>query len=290
MRLGFMTNILVKKGMGQLDEIAKWAAEQGFEDLEVGPTVPMERKLFEKVLEKGRVKITSLTYCRNFLSTDKEEAEAHIAELKKRIAFAGELGIDKIVTSTGINKTLEEGIYDKADSIRRTPVRSLEQFIEVFDPIVEYAEQKHVRLAFENCPLMGNIAISPVMWRRIFEKLDSDQVGLAYDPSHLIWQLIDPYAPIAEFGDKIFHVHAKDTEIKEDRLKECGILTDFSWWSYRIPGHGILDWGRLFGELKKAGYQGTISIEHEDPDYEESLELVKKGLRLGKEYLKAFEL
>lgn len=47
MRLGFMTNILVKKGMVHLDEIAEWAAVQGFEDLEVGPTVPMERELFE---------------------------------------------------------------------------------------------------------------------------------------------------------------------------------------------------------------------------------------------------
>ena len=192
MRLGFMTNILVKKGMVHLDEIAEWAAAQGFEDLEVGPTVPMERELFERVLEKGKVAITSLTYCRNFLSTDSGEAEAHIAELKKRIAFAGDLGIEKIVTSTGINKTLEEGIYDKADSIRRTPARSLDQFVETFAPIVEYAEKKNVKLAFENCPLMGNIAISPVMWREILKRLDSKMVGLAYDPSHLVWQFIDP--------------------------------------------------------------------------------------------------
>ena len=218
----------------------------------------------------------------------RSEAEAHIAELKKRIAFAGDLGIEKIVTSTGINKTLEEGIYDKADSIRRTPARSLDQFVETFAPIVEYAEKKNVKLAFENCPLMGNIAISPVMWREILKRLDSKMVGLAYDPSHLVWQFIDPYAPVAEFGDRLFHVHAKDTEIKEERLKECGILTDFSWWSYRIPGHGLLDWRKLTGELEKAGYQGTVSIEHEDPDYEDSLELVENGLILGKEYLKAF--
>ena len=70
--------------------------------------------------------------------------------------------------------------------------------------------------------------------------------------------------------------------------KECGILTDFSWWSYRIPGHGLLDWRKLTGELEKAGYQGTVSIEHEDPDYEDSLDLVENGLILGKEYLKAF--
>ena len=91
MRLGFMTNILVKKGMVHLDEIAEWAAAQGFEDLEVGPTVPMERELFERVLEKGKVAITSLTYCRNFLSTDSGEAEAHIKDLKQFI-----IGLDKV--------------------------------------------------------------------------------------------------------------------------------------------------------------------------------------------------
>lgn len=288
MKLGFMTNVLVKQGMKHLDEIAAWAEARGFRDLEVGPTVPMERDKFEQVMGKGAVGITSLTYCRNFLSTDEEEAGAHLAELKKRIEFAGALGIEKIVTSTGIDKTLEEGIYDKADSIRRTPIRSLERFVKTFDPIVDLAEKRKVKLAFENCPLMGNIAISPVMWREIFKKLDSQKVGLAYDPSHLVWQFIDPYAPIQEFGSKIFHVHAKDTEIDEERLKECGILTDFSWWCYRIPGHGQLDWKRLINALKEAGYEKTISLEHEDPSYEGSLEEVLNGLVLGAGCLKQY--
>ncbi len=288
MKLGFMTNVLVKQGIKQLDELAVWAESHGFQDMEVGPTVPMEREAFEKVITDGKVGISSLTYCRNFLSTDQSEAESHISELKKRIDFAGELGIEKIVTSTGIDKTLEEGIYDKADSIRRTPLRSLEQFLMTFDPIVDYAEKKGVRLAFENCPLMGNIAISPVMWREIFKRLDSDKVGLAYDPSHLVWQFIDPYDPIKEFSHKIFHVHAKDTEIDENKLKECGFLTDFSWWCYRIPGHGVLQWDKLIGCLKEAGYKGTISMEHEDPSYENSLEDVTKGLVLGADYIKQY--
>lgn len=288
MKLGFMTNFLVNKGMHQLDEIAKFATENGFSDLEVGPTVPMERKVYEDVLSSGKIQISSLTYCRNYLSSDTDEAASHLEELKKRILFAGELGIEKIVTSTGINKTIEEGIYDKADSIRRTPVRSLEQFVETFKPIVELAEKNNVKLAFENCPLMGNIAISPVMWRSIFERLDSSMVGLAYDPSHLVWQFIDPYAPILEFKNRIFHVHAKDTEIDEARLKESGILTDFDWWRYRIPGHGLLDWKKLIELLRVAGYDKTISIEHEDQDFEETLDLVKEGLVLGKDFLKQF--
>ncbi len=115
--------------------------------------------------------------------------------------------------------------------------------------LVEQAEKNNVRLCFENCPLMGNIAISPVMWKKLFERLPSDHLGLAYDPSHLVWEMIDPYTPLLEFKDKIFHVHAKDTAIDRVKLARTGILTDFSWWSYRIPGRGELDWRQLLGQL-----------------------------------------
>lgn len=288
MRIGAMTNVLVKGGMKNLDELAEWAAKNGLEDLEVGPTVPLERELYERVLDQVKIRITALTYCRNFLSTDRDEAEHNISELKKRIRFAGALGIEKVVTSTGIDKSVEEGVYDKADAIRKIPLRSLNSFVEVFKPIVELAEKCNVKLAFENCPLMGNIAISPVMWIQIFEKLKSDHIGLAYDPSHLVWQFMDPYMPIREFKDKIIHFHAKDTELDRTLLSRSGFLTDFSWWKYRIAGHGELDWEKLIGELKAIGYNGTISIEHEDPDYEENLLRVQEGIVLAKNYLVPF--
>lgn len=285
MKIGFLTNFLAKRGMSTLNEIADWAVENGFTDLEVGPTVPMDMEAFENVMGRDNITITALTYCRNYLSTDTDEAQLHITELKKRIDFAGQLGIEKIVTSTGIDKTLEEGIYDKADAIRKIPIRSMDKFVTTFDPIIDYSEKRGVKLAFENCPLMGNIAISPVMWNEIFNRIKSNMIGLAYDPSHLIWEFIDPYSPIKEFKNKIFHVHMKDTEIDRVRLSQCGILTDFSWWKYRIPGHGELDWERLIKELKDIGYNKTLSIEHEDPDYEDTLDLVKEGLILGKDMI-----
>ena len=285
MRIGFLTNFLVQEGMKDFIEIADWAEASGFEDMEVGPTIPLDKALYEKVLARGTVKVSSLTYCRNYLSTDEAEATEHLSQLKKRIEFAGEMGIEKIVTSTGINKSLEEGVYDRADAIRRIPARSLEEVVQVFLPIIELAEKRGVKIAIENCPLMGNIAISPVLWQEVFARLDSENVGLAYDPSHLVWEFIDPYAPIAEFAPRIFHVHAKDTEIDREQLAQTGILTDFSWWKYRIPGHGELDWSKLLGELKKAGYDGTISIEHEDSDYEDTLEKVQQGLLLGRDFL-----
>ena len=299
MKIGFLTNALVEQARRSglnafqtLVEVAAWAADHGFTDLECGPMLPLHRAAYERVLGEGRIAITALIYCRNYLSTDPEEAATHLAELKKRIEFAGALGIDKVVTSTGIDKRIEEGIYDRdpnvkdrGNMIRRIPVRSLDQVVDLYGPLLELAEKNNVRLCLENCPLMGNIAISPVMWRRIFQRLGSDKLGLAYDPSHLVWEMIDPYAPLDEFKDKIFHVHAKDAAIDRARLAETGILTDFSWWSYRIPGRGELDWKKLLSKLKANGYTGTISLEHEDAAYEGTLPAVQQGLLDGKAHL-----
>ncbi|PNV61370.1 sugar phosphate isomerase/epimerase [Clostridium sp. chh4-2] len=302
MRLGFLTNSLVEEARRQtseefqsLDQVADWAVEHGFSDLECGPSLVLDEAVYEKVLSEGKINITALIYCRNYLSSDEAEAGEHIAQLKRRIEFAGKLGIEKVITSTGIDKTIEEGIYDRdpavkdrGNMIRRIPVRSMEKFLETFNPVLELAEKKNVKICFENCPLMGNIAISPVMWHRIFEKLDSGMVGLAYDPSHLVWEMMDPYEPVQEFADRIFHFHAKDTAIDRKQLSRTGILTDFSWWNYRIPGRGEIDWNRMFGELKKINYNGTISIEHEDKDYEGSLEAVAEGILKSREFLNQY--
>lgn len=299
MKIGFLTNALVEQArrsgsdaFSTLPQVADWAAAHGFTDLECGPMRPLDRAAYEQVLGEGRIGISALIYCRNYLSTDPEEAAQHLAALRERIEFAGALGIDKVVTSTGIDKSVVEGLYDRdpalrdrGNLIRRIPAQSLDRVVDLFGPLVELAEKNNVRLCFENCPLMGNIAISPVMWKKIFERLPSDHLGLAYDPSHLVWEMIDPYTPLLEFKDKIFHVHAKDTAIDRVKLARTGILTDFSWWSYRIPGRGELDWRQLLGQLIAEGYDGTISLEHEDAAYEGSVEAVENGLLDGKAWL-----
>lgn len=299
MKIGFLTNALVEQArrsgsdaFSTLPQVADWAAAHEFTDLECGPMLPLDRAAYEQVLSEGRIGISALIYCRNYLSTDPEEAAQHLAALKERIVFAGALGIDKVVTSTGIDKSVVEGLYDRdpalrdrGNLIRRIPAQSLDRVVDLFGPLVELAEKNNVRLCFENCPLMGNIAISPVMWKKLFERLPSDHLGLAYDPSHLVWEMIDPYTPLLEFKDKIFHVHAKDTAIDRVKLARTGILTDFSWWSYRIPGRGELDWRQLLGQLIAEGYDGTLSLEHEDAAYEGSVEAVENGLLDGKAWL-----
>ena len=127
-----------------------------------------------------------MIYCRNFLSEDEEEARQHQEALKERIRFAGTVGIEKIVCSTGVTKDAFAGTCF-------VPEKSADACVELAKEFLEEAEKNNVRLCWENCPMMGNIAASPDMWQMLFDRLDSDRIGLCYDPSHLVWQMIDPY-------------------------------------------------------------------------------------------------
>ncbi len=280
MKLGFNTNSLMATKQFDLTGIADWAEENGFEFLEVGPSVPLERDRFEAVLKRGKVGFSDLLYCRNYLG---READFHRDQLYKRIDFAADLGIPLVVTSTGIDREWDDKtVTDVHDRIRRRPICSMDAIEEFFTKVLTYAENKHVDLAFELCPLMGNTAISPYLLHEIFRRLPSEHLGVAYDPSHLVWEMMDPYDFIYEFRDRICLVHGKDTEILYDVLRSHGILSDFDWWRYRIPGLGTLDWVKIVSRLEEIGYDGGISIEHEDPVWEGSAEKVKKGMLIGR--------
>jgi sugar phosphate isomerase/epimerase len=283
MYVGMITNSLVQAGVNDLEVIADWAAEHGFKELEVGPSAPLDIHVLDKIMEKGRVRIGALLYCRNFLLPD--DGPLFREQLFKRIEIAGKLGIKKIVTSTGIDRGWDWAEkFDPYDGIRKRPIRSMDQIVELFKTVMDAAEKNDLKICLETCPLMGNIAISPYLLDELFRRIQSDQLGIAFDPSHFVWEMMDPYAPILRFGKqgKIFHVHGKDTEIDRQRLNETGILSDYSWWRYRIPGLGEINWNKLVSNLYEIGYDGVISMEHEDPVWEGSEEKVKRGLLIGK--------
>jgi sugar phosphate isomerase/epimerase len=119
-KLGFLTNALVWEGLNDIEKMAQWAAENGFQALEVGPALPLNEDAFRRVAEDGKVKITALTYCRNFLSANQEDAERHQAELLRRIETAGRLGIPTVVTSTGINDYATEDMAMKPFDVCRS--------------------------------------------------------------------------------------------------------------------------------------------------------------------------
>ncbi len=269
MKIGFLTNCFNEK---DIIKVSSWAKENGFLSIEVGPFIELDEEKFIKVREKN-VEIVSFIYCRNFHSTDEKERKKHYHNLLKRIEFASKTGVKYVTTSTGRDesKSLEDNI---------------KIFEDFFTPILEKAKNYKVTISLENCPSMGNIAFSPYMWQKIFEIFPSDNLKLTFDPSHLVWQEIDCYKALEGFVDKVAYLHMKDTEILRDVLEDRGILQS-GWWRYRLPGWGKIDWKRIITILAEHGFDGVLSIEHEDPVWSGSRELVEKGLIKARDFIKS---
>ena len=151
---------------------------------------------------------------------------------------------------------------------------AMARFAEVWGPIAKAAEDMGLKVAFENWPGMGgdipwhsvNLAWSPRNWREMFERVNSPALGLEFDPSHLVWQGIDHIQALKEFRSKIFHSHAKDTEMLIHNVRREGLLgIHHGCWRYRIPGYGVVNWAEYIAALIEIGYDGGIAIEHEDP-------------------------
>ena len=115
------------------------------------------------------------------------------------------------------------------------------------------------------------IAYNVFTAREAIKRLPRDDWGFNFDPSHFIWQQIDPVVFIKEFGTRIFHAHAKDWELQKDILHIDGVTGTGSWQRgdraarYRVPGWGDVEWRRIITALLEVGYDFVLSFEHEDP-------------------------
>ena len=235
--------------------------------------------------EKYGVAISGLGYYPNPLSPDAAESELAIAHIRRVIAAAAVLGVGRMNTFVG-----RDGTRSVDDNWPR--------FLDTWKPLVEFAESNEVNIGIENCPMLftgdewpggKNLATSPAIWRRMFREIPSPSFGLNYDPSHLVWQQMDPIAPLRDFADRIFHVHAKDARIDRHRLNDVGILaTPLEYHRPKLPGMGEVDWGRFFSVLGDAGYRGPVCVEVEDRVYEGSLESRRMALRQCATYLRNY--
>lgn len=150
---------------------------------------------------------------------------------------------------------------------------NIQLFADRFGPIADIAERRGLRIAFENWMGMGghlplkpiNMGGSPDTWETMFKAVPSKALGLEFDPSHLYWQGIDHIRALREFKDRIYHVHAKDTEMLPERRYRAGINGDY--FRFRIPGYGEINWPQFISTLDEIGYTGGVAIEHEDPVY-----------------------
>jgi sugar phosphate isomerase/epimerase len=286
-----------------LDQIADWAAANGFSSLEVACWPAGEgaarryagvchidvdrlddaeaRRIVDGLAARG-LTISALAYYPNPLDPDREARDAVHQHLGKVFAAAGRLGVDTVGTFAGNDRT-------------RPLPENLATFREVWPGLVRDAADHGVRVAIENCPMIfsydewpggNNLAYAPAIWREMFEAIPDENFGLNLDPSHLVWLMIDAERAVREFGDRIFHVHAKDLEIRRDGLHEHGAMSaGIGWQVPRLCGLGQVDWGRFIGALYAAGYDNVISIEHEDRRFEGSVEAVQRGFLLARNTL-----
>ena len=169
---------------------------------------------------------------------------------------------------------------------------SLPKFKEVFSELVRIADNNNVRIGIENAHMYGhwyrttyNIGFCPRAWEMMFHEVDSDRLGLEWEPSHQLEQLIDPVTQLQTWMPKIFHVHGKDARVNSEYIQQYGIWFGASYCKHCFPGMGDSDWREIIHILQKGGYQGDITIEgYHDSVYCGEREL--EGQKLALEYLR----
>jgi sugar phosphate isomerase/epimerase len=302
MKLGFVSAILPDLS---LEELLEFAASEGYSCVEVMCWPPSKaarryagvthidvvdfgpddaKRVMDLVAQTG-VTISGLGYYPNPLAPDPQEAGVYVEHIKKVIVAAKTLGIGQMNTFIGRDWT-------------KTVDDNWPRFLATWKPLVQFAQDQGVRIGIENCPMLfspdewpggKNLATSPAIWRRMFADIPHANFGLNYDPSHMVWQHMDYLAPLREFKDRLFHVHAKDVRIDTDKLNDVGILAlPPQYHTPKLPGMGEVNWGMFCSVLGDTGYRGPVCVEVEDRAYEESLERRKASLRQSRVYLRNF--
>jgi sugar phosphate isomerase/epimerase len=296
MKLGFLTACLPDRS---LPDIAEWAAAQGFEALEVAAWpdlgarpftathldaagfTPDDAERVQALFGKHGLTLSSLAYYDNNLHPDAQEREAVNRHVLTLLDAAALLGCPTVGTFVGRDPS-------------RSVAENLTEAERVFAPLVERAQERGVKLVIENCVMEGwhpdgypgNLAYCPELWEWMFEL----GLYLNYDPSHLVWMGIDPVEAVRPYVGRIAHAQAKDIQVFPDRRNRYGWPGravsrpdpwDVGWWRYRVPGLGEVDWRRVVDALYEGGFDGVLSVEHEDPVWGGTEDRVETGLRIA---------
>jgi sugar phosphate isomerase/epimerase len=284
-----------------LEEVAAWAAEHGFETLEIAcwPSSGGDRRRYAGVthidvdafdpddvratLDRHGLSISALAYYPNNLDPDDEQRGHVNAHLLKVVDAAQRLDVDIVGTFVGNDK-------------HRPLSENLERFRRIWPPLVHHAGERGVKIAIENCPMIfswdewpggTNLAWSPAIWDEMFSAIPDETFGLNLDPSHLVWLMIDYERAVYDYAKRIFHVHAKDLEVRRDGLYRHGTFSaGMGWQVPRLPGLGEVRWSRFIAALYAVGYDNVISVEHEDRRFEGDVDLVKRGFLIARNTLR----
>lgn len=298
MKLGLHTAILPDY---TFEEVVDYAKAVGFKSLEVccwpvgkaarryaGVThidvnnIDEEKaKYYMEYAAKKGIEIASLAYYPNALSDDEETALVARDHIKRIIEAADMLGVHMVTTFIGKDKT-------------KTIEENIEIMKKVWTPIMRLAEEKGVKVAIENCPMYftkdewpggNNLASTPQIWKEMFKI--SPNLGLCYDPSHLVLLGMSVNKPLMDYSDRIFHVHFKDMQIDQEKVEEYGRFTyPGLWHTPKLPGMGDVDFAKFIAKLNDIRFNGSACLEMEDRAFEGSLEDTKSGIEQSYRYLR----
>jgi sugar phosphate isomerase/epimerase len=285
-----MIDIVAENGLDCV-EVACWPAGKaerryaGISHIDTENLTKEQAEEYKTYAAEKKVAISALAYYPNPLDENLEKRQLVIDHIYSVIDAAKLMEINLVTTFIGRmpSKTISE---------------NLKEVEKVWKPILAYAEKQKVKIAIENCPMLftedewpggQNLMTTPALFRKIFDLLDSDYLGLNYDPSHFVWQQMDYLAPIYEFNDKLFHVHYKDIKVYWNKLQKVGVMaTPLEYMSPKLPGLGDVDWGKYVSALTDVGYSGYTCIEVEDRAYESDYEDVKRSIKQSTHYLRNF--
>ncbi len=202
----------------------------------------------------------------------------HDAIIEKALRLASELGVAKIVSMSGCAgdgtgaTTINWVWYPWPPDAVLFAQQAWDAAVEFWRGKVRLAEQRGVdRIAFELHPLHVVYNVPTLL---AFRAQVGPRIGMNMDPSHLMWQQMDPVAVVRAVGDATYHVHLKDTRVDPAQVALAGVLDNRPFddpeqraWVFRTVGraHDAAWWGRFIDALAEVGYDDTLSIEQEDP-------------------------
>jgi sugar phosphate isomerase/epimerase len=307
MKLGVFTVLL---GHMSIDETLAYLKSLGVQEVEIGcggypGTAHADARKFLKnpelidkfmeAVNRHGIGVAALSVHGNPVHPQKDIANDYHEQFEAAVLLAEKIGVKTIVTFSGCPGDSENAKYpnwvvatwpDDFQKIKEWQWN--EVLIPYWKKAAAFANEHGVKqIALEMHP--GFSVYNPKTLLRLRNAV-GDTIGANFDPSHLFWQGIDPVLAIRELKGAIYHFHAKDTKIDKYNCGINGVLDTTTFdkmterpWIFRTVGygHGEEVWRDIFSELRKAGYDGIISIEHED-----GLMTTKEGLEKAIDILK----
>jgi sugar phosphate isomerase/epimerase len=235
---------------------------------------------FTDLLEQYQVEISALNCSGNPVHPEPNIASEFHNAFEKGVLLAEKLGVNTVITFSGCPGGSPEDKFPNWVTCFWPPevwhtildYQWNDVLIPYWQKTIPFAEERGIKVALE--PIAGFCVYNPETFWKLRNAVGSANLGVNLDLSHLFWQQADPEQVIREFNQAIFHFHAKDTRIDKYNTARNGILDTKHFrdglkraWNHHTVGYGhdALVWKDIIRNLRLVGYDGAISIEHEDP-------------------------